>query len=41
MPKFPMAPQVCLTYYSNFLTEFERNEILDYPMIYFIGAPSA
>lgn len=41
IPKFPMAPQVCLTYYSNFLTEYERKEILDYPLIYFIGAPSA
>ena len=41
IPKFPMSPYDCLKFFSNFLTEFEKKEILDYPQIYFIGAPSA
>jgi hypothetical protein len=41
VPKFPMSPQDCLKYFGNVLTEYEKKEILDYPEIYFIGAPSA
>ena len=36
-----MTPQQALIYFSNQLTEYEKKEILDYPEIYFIGAPTA
>ena len=36
-----MTPQQALVYFSNQLTDYEKKEILDYPEIYFIGAPTA
>ena len=30
-----------LAYFANQLTDYEKKEILDYPEIYFIGAPTA
>ena len=41
VPKFPMSPQQALIFFSNQLTDHEKKEILDYPEIYFIGAPTA
>jgi hypothetical protein len=37
IPKFPMSAQAALKYYGQMLTDYEKKEILDYPMIYFIG----
>lgn len=36
-----MSPQQALRYYSDTLTTYEKNEILDYPIVYYLGAPSA
>ena len=41
IPQFPMTPQQALIYLGNQLTEYEKKEILDYPEIYFVGAPTA
>jgi dual specificity tyrosine-phosphorylation-regulated kinase 2/3/4 len=35
-----MKPLEAIRYYSNFLTDFEKTEILEYPEIYFIGLPT-
>jgi len=35
-----MKPLDAIRYYSNFLTDFEKTEILEYPEIYFIGVPT-
>jgi hypothetical protein len=32
-----MSAQAALKYYGQMLTDYEKKEILDYPMIYFIG----
>ena len=36
-----MKPQQALIYFSSQLTDYEKKEILNYPEIYFIGAPTA
>ncbi|KAI8084855.1 kinase-like domain-containing protein [Halteromyces radiatus] len=33
----PKSPQTALKYYSQYLTQYEQSEILDFPHIYFIG----
>ena len=38
LPKFPMSAQMALRYYGNLLTEYEKKEIVEYPMVYFLGA---
>jgi len=35
--KFPMTPAKALKLYGKQLSEFERQEILDYPHIYYLG----
>jgi len=37
LPKFPMSAQLALKWYGLLLTEYEKKEILDYPMVYFLG----
>ncbi len=41
IPQFPLTPVQALAYFANQLTDYEKKEILDYPEIYFIGAPTA
>ena len=36
-----MTPQQALHFFPDSLTTHEKKEILDYPVIYFIGAPTA
>ncbi len=38
--EFPMKPTQVLKYFSDQLTDFEKGEILGYPLIYFIGEKS-
>jgi hypothetical protein len=37
IPSLPTSPQNILKYYINELTDYEKGEILDYEMIYFLG----
>ena len=37
IPPLPTTPQNILKYYINELTDYEKGEILDYDMIYFLG----
>ena len=37
VPSLPTTAQNILKYYINELTEYEKGEILDYDMIYFLG----
>jgi hypothetical protein len=41
VPQLPTTPQNILRYYLDQLTDFEKGEILDYDMIYFIGNSKA
>ena len=40
-PKLPTTPQKILKYYINELTDYEKGEVLDYEMIYFLGNSKA
>ena len=35
--EFPIAPAIALRLYSDQLTEYEKGEILDYSLIYYLG----
>ena len=37
VPPLPTTPQNILKYYIHELTDYEKGEILDYDMIYFLG----
>ena len=37
MPPLPTTPQNILRYYIHELTDYEKGEILDYDLIYFLG----
>lgn len=37
IPPLPTTPQNILRYYIQELTDYEKGEILDYEMIYFLG----
>ena len=39
-PRFPMSPAQALKRYINGLTEYEQAEILEYPLVYFLGLGS-
>jgi hypothetical protein len=36
-PELPTTPQNILRYYINELSDYEKAEVLDYDMIYFLG----
>ena len=37
VPPLPTTPQNVLRYYINELTDYEKGEVLDYEMVYFLG----
>lgn len=37
VPALPQPPQKILKYYMNDLTDYEKSEVLDFQMIYFLG----
>lgn len=37
IPPLPTTPQNILKYYIHQLTDYEKGEVLDYDMIYFLG----
>ena len=34
---FPMTAAKALKYYMNYITDFEKGEILDFKQVYFLG----
>ena len=38
--KFPLSPEDTLKHFAYLLTEYEKTEVMEYPVVYFVGSPN-